>query len=108
VAASEPIITISATNTSRITAFVRQPLAFEPLPGMEMEIRTRTGARTISRGRVMRIGRQMETVAPQLLPHPPSGGNVAVEYGLPLLVSLPPELQLHPGEIVDLRPILTR
>jgi hypothetical protein len=27
------------------------------------------------------------------------------EYGLPVMISVPPELTLIPGEIVDLRPV---
>ena len=105
VAASEPIITISATNTSRIVAFVRQPLTFEPRTGMQMEVRSRVGAHRMSRGQVLKVGRQLESVLPELLPHAPSGGHVTAEFGLPLLVTLPTDLQLHPGEIVDLRPV---
>jgi len=44
----------------------------------------------------------MEPILPELIPM--RGNSSQVEYGLPILVSVPPELNLIPGEIVDLSP----
>jgi hypothetical protein len=45
----------------------------------------------------------MEPILPELLPGKATPS--VLEYGLPVLVSLPPEVAARPGEIVDLRPL---
>ena len=53
-------------------------------------------------GRVLAVGSQLEPILPQLLPKGTGGNNV--EYGLPVLVSIPPGLRVLGGEVVDLYP----
>ena len=97
----EPILTISATRAEKIVAFVRQPLLQRPHAGMAVEIRSRSEGRAVARGEVLKVGGQLEPILPELLPMRPAGVP-AVEYGLPVLLTVPPELGLMPGEIVDL------
>ncbi len=99
----EPIVTISALRGDRVVAFLRQPLNEEPTTNMVVEVRSRSLKRNYGQGRVVAIGSQMEPILPELLPGKTTP-NV-LEYGLPVLVSLPPELAARPGEIVDLRPL---
>jgi multidrug resistance efflux pump len=87
----------------RVVAFLRQPLNLEPTTNTLVEVRSRSLERAIGQGRVVAVGTQMEPILPQLLPGR-SNPNVP-EYGLPILVSLPPEVPARPGEIVDLRPL---
>ena len=48
---------------------------------------------------ILQVGVQMELVtAPMRL----RGFSTAMERGLPVLLSLPPGLEVHPGELVDL------
>ena len=103
VLAGEPIVTISALRGDRVVAFLRQPLNEEPTTNTVVEVRSRSLNRTFGQGRVVAIGSQMEPILPELLPGK-STPNV-LEYGLPVLVSLPPEVTARPGEIVDLRPV---
>jgi hypothetical protein len=103
VLAGEPIVTLSALRGDRVVAFLRQPLNLEPTTNTLVEVRSRSLERAIGQGRVVAVGTQMEPILPQLLPGR-SNPNVP-EYGLPILVSLPPEVPARPGEIVDLRPL---
>jgi len=98
----EPILTLSAISSDRIIAYLRQPLTLEPHTNMVVEVRSRSLHREVGEGRILAVGTQMEPILPQLLPG--ATGSNTVEYGLPILVSLPPGMRVHPGEVVDLLP----
>ncbi|MFM7100719.1 MAG: HlyD family secretion protein [Verrucomicrobiota bacterium] len=100
--AGEPLVTISASRAQHIVAYLRQPVEEVPAADQGVEVRTRSVRREAAVGRVVRVGRQLEPILPELLPPRPSS-SAAPEYGLPLLVSLPEGLTALPGEIVDLR-----
>jgi hypothetical protein len=72
-----------------------------PKPGMPVQVRSRSQQRRAAMARVIDVGTQMEAITPTLLTSA-SGGMPRPENGLPVLVSLPPDLKLMPGEIVDL------
>ena len=95
----EPVVTLSALSAGWIVGYLRQPIVVEPVVGMSVEVRARSLKRQIGRGRISQVGTQMEPIDPALLP--PSNFRTPV-LGLPVLVSLPPELKLLPGEVVDL------
>lgn len=102
--AGDAILTIAREKPSRVVAFVRQPINMDPKPGMKVEVRARSGTRPQGVGEVINVGSQLETIFPSLLPKTSNqGGNGNSELGLPLLVSLPPDFPVRPGEIVDLR-----
>jgi multidrug resistance efflux pump len=107
--AGEPILTVSQEKPSRVVSFIRQPIQVQTQPGMKVEVRARGGKREIGVGEVLRVGSQLEPISPSLLPRTsgmPAGGNSGgstIENGLPVLVSLPSNLTLYPGEVVDLR-----
>ena len=102
VAAGEPILVISALSARHIVAFIRQPLNLDPAPGMAVEVRSRAGARQTGLAKILEVGLQLEPITPGLLPPSTTGGGNRPETGLPVLVSLPTNLKLLPGEIVDL------
>ena len=102
VLAGEPILVVSALSARHIAAFIRQPLNIDPKPGMAVEVRSRSGARPSAQAKILEVGLQLEPITPGLLPPPATGGNNRLETGLPVLVSLPDDLKLLPGEIVDL------
>ena len=104
VIAGEPIIVLSAVTSDRIIAYLRQPLTTEPRLNQSVEIRSRSHGRELGTGRIVSVGGQMEAILPELLPMKPVNGAVA-EYGLPIVVSLPPGLKAIPGEILDLNPL---
>jgi multidrug resistance efflux pump len=99
VVAGTILATISATTSQRIIGYLRQPLAIEPRPGMRVEIRTRGPSRRVAQGEILKVGAEMQLVAAPLRVR---GFNNAQERGLPFVVSLPPELNVRPGELVDL------
>lgn len=101
--AGEPIITLSALRGDRVVAFIRQPLNIEPTTNTVIEVRSRSLSRGIGKGRVLAVGSQMEPILPELLAARATPNTL--EYGLPILVALPPEVVAKPGEILDLRPV---
>jgi hypothetical protein len=50
---------------------------------------------------VLEVGTQLEAIDPTLLP-PTSFSSHVAEYGLPMLVEMPANLPVAPGEVVSL------
>ena len=103
VGSAEPILQITAPRAERIVGFLRQPLSFEPTPGMAVEVRTRTLTRRVAISTVAQVGRGLEPVTPSLLAAmrlPVSA--VPSEFGVRIHIATPPDLDLRPGEHVDL------
>ena len=99
IVAGDPIITLTAPRPQRIIGYLRQPLPFEPKVGDAVKIYTRRPHRQVATTKILQVGAQMELVtAPMRI----RGLGTAMERGLPVLLSLPPGLELHPGELVDL------
>jgi len=99
IVAGEPIVTLTASRAQRIIGYLRQPLSFEPKSGDPVKVYTRRSQRQVGTTRILQVGVQMELVtAPMRL----RGYSTAMERGLPVLMSLPPGLEVHPGELVDL------
>jgi multidrug resistance efflux pump len=109
VQAGEPILTVSREKPSRVVAFLRQPLQSDARPGTKIEVRSRARSREVGVGEVLSVGAQLEPIHPTLLPRntsasgPGGDSRSAAETGLPILVSLPENVSVFPGEIVDLR-----
>jgi multidrug resistance efflux pump len=99
VAAGEPIMTITAPRPDRLIAFLRQPLTFDPQPGMKVRIRPRARSTKSFDATIDKVSPQLAPIRGSLLPP----GQTRVELGLPIIIEkLPAELQLYAGEIVDL------
>jgi multidrug resistance efflux pump len=99
IVAGDPIVTLTAPRAQRIIGYLRQPLPFEPKSGDPVKIYTRRPHRQVATTQIIQVGAQMELVtAPMRI----RGLGTAMERGLPVLLSLPPGLELHPGELVDL------
>jgi len=92
------IAVVSSPNSTRIIAYVRQPLSLEPHPGMPVEIRTRGVIRQIGQSEISNVGRDLELISSTLRLR---GFDNELDRGLAFSVSIPPELQVHPGELVD-------
>lgn len=94
----DPIFTIRSMRAERIVSFVRQPLDWDPQVGMEVYVRPRGGGRGYGTGTILAVGPQIE-----ILEEPFRGPVIGLhEAGLPILVSLPENLNIRPGEMVDL------
>jgi len=114
VAPGDPILTITARQSRRILAFVIPPVRREPTVGMSMEVVKRTGRRETALAQVTHVGSFMDAVPTSLLApvnlrtigldnRPDNAAAGAAQIGLPVVLTLPPELDLRPGELVDLR-----
>jgi multidrug resistance efflux pump len=97
--AGDPILTLTASRAQHIIGYLRQPLPFEPKSGDSVKVYTRRPRRQTATTQIIQVGVQLELVtAPMRL----RGLGTAMERGLPVLINLPPGLELHPGELVDL------
>ena len=99
VLAGEPIATINALTSGHIAGYVRQPGPARLKVGMAVEVRSRLGNTPYGKGSILTIGTRMEPINPLLLPVTSSPVPV---LGLPVDISVPKELNLFPGEVVDL------
>ena len=99
VMAGQPIVSIAATEPTRIVGYLRPPLSSEPAAGDRVEIRTRGRHRLTASAQVIAVGAQLETV-------PAVFSGLArldqAQQGLPVNISLPVSLKIHPGELVDI------
>ena len=95
----EPIATITAYNSVRIVGYLRAPIAEPPAVGTRVEVRTRGLRREVGQATITEVGTEIEPVTPALL-GPVKLANL--ELGLPISISIPPDLRIMPGELVDL------
>lgn len=93
-----PILMVSPLVGERIVAHLRQPLGRLPTTNDMVRIRTRGTPRQTAAAPILKVGTQLEPIDPYLL----SPDGTRHELGLPLLVMIPPGIQLRPGEYVDL------
>ena len=98
VLAGEAIVRVSGTDTTRILAYIRQPITHRPTVGDKVVVRTRTKPPTKRDSQILKIGSQIESVRATMLP----SDNTALITGLPVLIQLPADLKLFPGELVDI------
>jgi HlyD family secretion protein len=95
----QPIVAISTLNPVRIVGYLRPPLAEEPQVGARVEVRTRGLHREVGSAQIIEIGTQLESLPATLM----SPFKLAsVELGLPVGISLPANLRIRPGELVDI------
>ena len=94
----EPILTVAAMKSERVVGYIRQPVQSIPSVDDVVVIHTRTQKRQIGEGRIVKVGAQFDVINPALL----SADSNRVEMGLPILVSIPPGMNVSPGEFVDL------
>jgi hypothetical protein len=95
----ESLMTIVSDKADRIVAYLRQPYGVEPQPGQAVEVSTRSYERKRFQTQVSQVGVQFEMITNALAYMRP--GSV-VDSGLPVVVRVPPEMGIRPGEVVDL------
>ena len=99
--AGEPVVELRSDKPEFVIAWLKPPLAVEPKPGMTVEVVSRRLGRSVAgRAKVLGLGPQFEPV-PTVFQRP-LPVNIE-ERALPLRISLPPQLALRPGEVVDIR-----
>lgn len=100
ISAGEVLITISSDRSDSIVGFIRQPISFEPKPGDTVIVRTRRGGqRRAAEARIVKVGGRLEFFTQSLRVR---GFDSSQERGLPVLIGVPQDLALYPGELVDL------
>ena len=95
----DPIVSIAATKSTQIIGYLRQPFPVEPHVGMAVEVRTRSRPQRVASAQVAHIGAQMEQMTNGMML---ARNDRPLEFGLPIAFGLPAELNLRPGEVVDL------
>ena len=100
VARGEPILTVASPEVDYILGYIGQPIRVEPSQGMEVEVRSRGLHRSVGQAQVTEVGPRIELFNAPLRVR---GMGNAQQRGLPILVSIPANMQLRPGELVDLR-----
>ncbi|MSU49785.1 MAG: HlyD family efflux transporter periplasmic adaptor subunit [Opitutus sp.] len=103
VVAGEPILRITAPKATRLSAYIRQPLTFDPKPGMAAEIRTRSIPPKVASTTITLVGTALETISPTVLAAMHLPTTPTPETGLRVEFALPANFTLRPGEHVDLR-----
>jgi multidrug resistance efflux pump len=100
VAEGEVIISIASPHVDCILGYIAQPVRVEPSQGMDVEVRSRGLHRAVGQAQVTEVGPRIEIFnAPLRI----RGMGNAQQRGLPILVSIQPNMPLRPGELVDLR-----
>jgi hypothetical protein len=94
----EPLLTINSERSDKIVAFLKQPIPFEPQVGMQVEVVTRTRKPKRFVTEVAQIGARVEVIT-NAIAYLPAGQ--LVDSGLPVILPVPPDVQIRPGEIVD-------
>ncbi|MCY2951376.1 MAG: HlyD family efflux transporter periplasmic adaptor subunit [Planctomycetota bacterium] len=94
----DAIMTITDEQSHHIISYVREDQRIRPAKGMKVRIRSRFDGKTVES--------EVEEVGPRYAPipvhHSHAKDPVAAEWGLPILIRMPPALSgLRPGELVE-------
>lgn len=95
----EPLVTIHSPQADRIVAYLRQPYRFTPQAGIPVEVVTRNPPRQRFETHVAQVGVQLEAITNALAILPT---GKLVDTGLQMVLPVPANLNIRPGEIVDL------
>jgi HlyD family secretion protein len=100
VVSGEPLFSISPLRSERIVAYLRQPYSVNLQVGMKVEVATREYQRRVFLSEIAQVGARIEPITNSLAIMPM---NALIDAGLPFVVHLPININLRPGEVVDLR-----
>ena len=98
VVAGEPVLAIASETPVRIIGYLRPPNLDVAKVGMKVRVRVRNGLREAGLAQVTELGTQLET-PPLALALPLNPG---ADLALPVEISVPSNLKIRPGELVDL------
>jgi pyruvate/2-oxoglutarate dehydrogenase complex dihydrolipoamide acyltransferase (E2) component len=95
VAAGQSIYTIVADRGTSITTYLRADQRVQPEPGMAVDVRQRADSSRVYHTVVERVGAQYQPIpAAQLR------DRKSEEWGLPVVLAMPADADLKPGELV--------
>lgn len=91
-----PVATIAAAQGRNVVAFLPEGSPHKPEIGMLVALRSRSPGATP-------VNSTIEEVASQLSPIPPrqSGNPAIVQWGLPIRIAMPTEVEFRAGSLVD-------
>ncbi|HMJ88233.1 MAG TPA: hypothetical protein VK530_00370 [Candidatus Acidoferrum sp.] len=95
----ESIVWIGSQHADRVIGYLRQPYPMQPEVGLDVMMTTREREPRRFAGVITEIGAQVEVITNALAFVKP---GMLVDAGLPVIISLPKNAPLRPGEIVDL------
>jgi multidrug resistance efflux pump len=95
----EILLTINALTSERVVAYLRQPYPIDPHVGQEVVMITRERKPRRLNGSIVQVGAQVEMIT-NALAFIRTGS--LIDVGLPIVVSIPPEVSIRPGEILDI------
>ncbi len=98
VMAGQPVVAIATINPVRIVGYVRPPIQTDLKADMDVEIRTRGIRREVGLAKIHEVGTQLEPMPATILG---PMKLVSAELALPVDISLPSNLNLRAGELVD-------
>ncbi len=98
VSEGDPVVDLSARRAEFIVGYLRMPAVVEPREGMAVKVSSRGARRVEGEARVLRVGAGFEALGPAFR-HPVA---LREERALPLMISVPPDFPVRPGEVVDL------
>jgi multidrug resistance efflux pump len=95
----EPVVGVSALGAQRVVAYLRQPYPIDPEVGMAVRLCTRTEKREQFSTSILHVGAQVEAITNALAI---VRQGALMDVGLAVVVGLPAQNRIRPGEIVDL------
>jgi multidrug resistance efflux pump len=98
VPAGELLLTVNSLRSDRVIAYLRQPYRVDPKVGMTARVTTRTYKRQVFTSQVVQVGAHMEVLTNSLAFLRP---GYMVDAGLPIVVQVPKDIHIRPGEVVD-------
>ena len=98
VRAGEQLVMINSDRAERVVAYVKQPMTFDPEVGMPMRVTTRNRNRISFDTYVAQMGARVEVITNALAYIAP---GAIVDSGLPLILPVPDNVHIRPGEVVD-------
>ena len=101
--AGEKILVVSAEKSHRIVAWVRQPLTQRPHEGDTVQVRRATLGQPTFEATVVKVGKQLEEINPTAVPL--TTAIQRAEFGLPLIINVDENIELIPGEAVQMHVI---
>lgn len=98
VLAGEPILTIAETKPREILAYADQDLATRLRANMKVKLIKNSDPQQVANSQITHLGPGMQLV-PEQLRHDPA----VLQWGRPMLIKVPPNMDLMPGEIVGIK-----
>jgi len=98
VTAGEPVVAIASEAPVRIIGYLRAPNLDAAKVGMKVRVRSRNARRETALAQITELGAQLAT-PPLALATPMNPG---ADLALPVEISVPSNLKIRPGELLDI------